>query len=222
MGISRLYALNKEERGQLYETMAENFLEDELYVQVFPERSFRKKFLPFYFRQYLSVLMKESYVLADSAEKNGVLVLFDSTMASSFGRYVFSLVRMNILLGLWLIAHGSIKELKALLEHRVMFTSTWTKQFVQNEDHLHLDLLYTRKQRRKEGIASRLLSCVCEEGDERGCSITMETHHPDNLRLYRKFGFTEMMTITQESCDLKEYCLLRKAEKKGEQHVSEA
>jgi len=57
------------------------------------------------------------------------------------------------------------------------------------EPHVHLELLAVDAAARGQGVGKRLLGDLLAHADGRGWPVVLETTNPDNLALYRRFGF---------------------------------
>jgi len=61
--------------------------------------------------------------------------------------------------------------------------------------HVHVELLAVAAHARGQGLARRLLEPVLANAAARGLVTHLETTHPDNLGLYRHFGFEEVARV---------------------------
>lgn len=204
MALENLYSLNDKEIDLIYKDLAQNFYNDDLYVAIFPNKKTRLELLEIFFQEYIKFMKPYCHFYADSVERLSVMVVYDSRKYKSFS-YHRRMLLMNIRM-LKLMKAEPAAPFQALHSWE-MFTSRWVKDFV-NKDFFHLDLLYTKKEFRMQGLSSRMLMELVRDAYDLNMDITMETHHDDNLRLYEQFGFILMNTIMVESLKLKQYCLL--------------
>lgn len=210
MGLSNLYHLNDEEIALLYKDLSENFFDDDLYITIFPSNASRKKALPFLFKHYLKAIQSNCYIVADSEDKNSIMVVYDSSKESFFP-YAMKLVWFNIKMAFMMLRIHSFTSITHMIECVDMFTSRWVKGFVSGES-FHIDLLFTRESARQKGLAGTLIREVMDEAKIVEYDITIETHHKSNLSLYEGLGFKLMSTISHEEYDLEQYCLLLRKE----------
>lgn len=206
MAFQDVYECTELQIEQLYQSMAENFFEDDLYRTVFPDPKSRKRLLRYFFRHYLKTIRPYCHILADSKDMNCVMVVYDSALEISW-KYHLRLVLLNMKMIPMLISLHSWNSIKHVVQCWDMFTSRWVKEFVV-QDSYHIDLLYTKEEMRGKGLAKRLLQIVCEDAKEKELDVTMETHHEDNLAMYEHVGFKLMSVITHPNVTLKQYCLL--------------
>lgn len=206
MAFQDLYQLSDDEIAELDELLCENFMQDELYCTVIPEERKRKYVLTYFFRHYIKCIQPNCHFLADSPDCNSVMVVYDTSLEDTF-LYNLRLLWMNIKLLPLLIGLGSFSSIRRVFSCYDMFTSRWVKQFIHTYA-FHLDLLYTKEQMRGKGLGALMLQHVIEEATLRQWDITMETHHVENLSLYKRVGFKEMLMITHEDYTLHQYCLL--------------
>ena len=206
MSFAGLYEINDYEIANLYKEKAENFYEDELYKTVFPYKKSRRRLVKYFFKHYLAAIRPYSHFIADSKELHSVMVVYDTSLENAW-KYHLRLFSLNMKMIPMLISTHSFQVIWHVIKCWDMFTSRWVKEFVTHESY-HIDLMYTKKEDRKQGLAKMLITRVCEDAKEKGFDVTMETHHKDNLALYEETGFKLMSVITHDNYDLKQYCLL--------------
>lgn len=210
MSLNKLYHLKEHEIDDLYRMFAECFKDDDLYHAIYEDDRKRSIFLKHFFRNYIQLIRKYCYFVADSPALNSVMVVFDSTKENH--RYFLKALWMNVKMLYVLIRLHSWQGIRHLMECWDMFTSRWLNDIVTT-DYLHMDLLCTKESVRGQGFGSRMIEHLMKEARERGCDITMETHHSDNLKLYEKEGFKLISTISREQYHLKQYNLLYRVER---------
>lgn len=208
MALETLYHLTQHEIDKLHEDMATHFLDDDLYRTVFTDDKKRERVLRYFFRHYLKCIASNCHFVADSKELNSVMVVYDSSLEDPL-LYHIRLLWMNIKMLPLLGMLGSWKNVLHVLSCWDMFTSRWTKNFIHGFS-FHADLIFTREQCRGQGLATTMLQALREEANQRHWDITMETHHEDNIPLYKRCGFAIMLEITHEEYQLKQYCLLQR------------
>lgn len=208
MTFQNLYHLTDDEVRQLDQQLSKNFMNDELYCTVFPDERKRQYVLQYFFRHYIKCIKPNCHFLADSPEMNSVMIVYDTSLEDTLGYYL-RMMWMNIKFIPMMIGLGSISSIKRVIHCYDMFTSRWVKQFVRG-DAFHLDLFYTNEEARGKGLGTYMLEQLQSEAKRLSFDITMETHHADNLSLYEKNGFKQMLVITQEEYQLKQYCLLQR------------
>lgn len=87
---------------------------------------------------------------------------------------------------------------------------SWQKKFVKGR-HYHIKIIAIDKELRGSGIFRRLISPVIEFCDLKKIPIILETHNPNNVPIYQRFGFEVVDTRSAPGMDLKQYCMLRPA-----------
>lgn len=210
MALENLYALTSSEISLLYKDLAENFYTDELYMTVFPDERYRRHALEIFFKEYVRAMRPYCTFYADSAQRISVMVVFDSRKYHRFA-YFKSLASMN--LRMVKLINADPKALFNAMKYWDMFTSRWVNSFV-NKDYFHLDLLYTKKHFRMQGLASKMLIELVRDAQHLNMDITMETHNKDNIPYYQQFGFTLMNTVSVSNVSLKEYCMMIRNDRK--------
>lgn len=210
MALENLYALNPSEIALIYKDLAENFYDDELYATVFPDEEYRMQALEIFFKEYIRGMMPYCTFYADSAQRISVMVVFDSRKCQQFS-YMRRMAGMN--LRMTKLFNADPVALFRAVKYWDMFTSRWTRNFV-NKDYFHLDLLYTKKNFRMQGLASRMLIELIRDAQHLEMDVTMETNAKDNLMYYQQFGFVLMNTISLTDVNLKQYCLMIRNDRK--------
>ena len=64
-----------------------------------------------------------------------------------------------------------------------------------SEDHIYLELLAVDEKYRGQGISRKLLDPMIEKAKQNSYSIYLETSNPNNVGLYKHFGFTKKDTF---------------------------
>lgn len=210
MALENLYALNKSEIALIYKDLADNFYNDELYMTIFPSEKYRKQALEVFFKEYIKAISPYCTFYADSVQRLSVMVVYDSRTYSKLS-YFRHMASMNLrLLKLFSVEPSALFNAMKCWD---MFTSRWVKNFV-NKEYFHLDLLFTNKNFRMQGLASKMLIELVRDAQNLNMDITMETHNKDNLPYYQQFGFILMNTITDPNYNLKEYCMMIRNDRK--------
>lgn len=215
MPFTGVYELSDYETAAIYRDMAENFYNDDLYRTIFPNEKSRKRLLKYFFKHYLAAIRPFSHFVADSKKKNCVAVIYDSRLEISW-KYHLRLLLLNIKMVPMLLSLHSFQSIWHVIRCWDMFTSRWVKEFV-SKDAYHVDMLFTKKEARGQGLAKHMLEIVCADAKEQGMDVTMETHHEGNLPMYERAGFKLMSVITHETYDLKQFCLLVRNDRGGNQ-----
>lgn len=205
MALENLYQCSQAEIEFLYRDLTTAFFDDDLYQVAFPDVSTRKACMQHYFKYYLQAIGPDCTFLADSEEKNCIMVVYDSRKCDTKS-YIKRMCIMNFHFLKFIFLLG-IKQSFALLKEWDMFSSRWTKDFVRS-DSFHLDLIFTKQEKQHQGIAERMVRELIDEGDIMDMDVTVETHHRKNALWYEKLGFVLMNTIVDSSNNLHQYCLL--------------
>lgn len=212
--FDHVYELSKQEVRTLYRTMAENYVDDDLYKKVFPNDEVRLQAVERFFRYYLKAVEPFSYFFADSKAMNTIMVVYDERLNKRLP-FLLHFGALNLKLPMFLKELHRHKDWLHALKCYDMFTSHWVKDF-ENGDYLHLDLIYTRKEARHLGYSKGLMKALSEYAKREQLDITLETHNKNNVSYYERFGFKLMKTLTNEELDLSQYCMMKKWEEDKE------
>lgn len=216
--IEGLYELNKKEIHSLYQDMSESFEDDDLYQTVFTNDEKRRSIMDRFFRYYLKAMKNCSYFYGDSDDLNAVMVIYDDRKTSQY-RYYFDFILMNLKLPMFLKDMHSLDEISHTLKCYGMFTSAWVKDF-ENRPYLHLDLIYTKKDKRNSGLSAKLIRQLVDYAKGKELDITVETHNAHNVSFYEHFGFKLMKTIKQDDYEIEQFCMMKKWEDEVDVKVS--
>ena len=210
MSFAGVYELSDYEISVVYKEMADHFYDDDLYKTIFPVEKSRRRMVKYFFKHYLAAIRPYSHFIADSKEQNCVAVVYDSRLEISW-KYYIRVFFLNIQMIPMLISLHSFESIWHVIKCWDMFTSRWVKEFV-NTDAYHIDMMYTKEEKRGQGLATHMMDVVCKDAKQHHMDVTMETHHEGNLALYEHAGFKLMSVITHENYELKQFCLLMRNE----------
>ena len=82
MPFDNLYQLREYQVQTVYKQFAVSFKDDDLYCTLYEDEVKRMKFLQYFFKQYIKLIERYCYFVADSEECNSVMVVFDSKKES--------------------------------------------------------------------------------------------------------------------------------------------
>lgn len=188
--------------------LAENFMEDPLYLYIFQDKKNKPLAMTLFFEAYLLFLAPYSDVLVDSEEMHMVAVVWFSNRMQSSRLYFFRTLlfimrvcRMIPVVGFT----GTWKLLKTIQK----MSSTWIDRHVQ-EDYCHLDLAVVASKKRGQGYFSKYLAYVESHYKNEGSIFTLETQSTENVALYTHLGFGVVEEIPLPGSDLIQYCMIKK------------
>lgn len=118
--------------------------------------------------------------------------------------------------------HPTLREqatmLPALLRGRMLhrfapilrWMHAWARHDAAAPPHWHLGPAAVHRQRRGQGIGSALLGELCAQLDSLGACGYLETDKPENVRLYRRYGFE--MVAQQDVLGVRNWFMLRRSQ----------
>lgn len=210
MALENLYQCTWEECENLPNQMADIFFHDVLFEAMFPKEATRKTCLRLFFSEYLKAFGPDSMILADSADRNAYMVIYDkrSTHQPS---YFKRMCRMNAKLIRLLPKMGG-RNFLHLLKNWDLLSHHWVKSF-ERDPYLHLDFIFTNDQMRHQGIAKQMVRELVDEGDIMDMDVCVHTFQKQRAVWYEQLGFVLMNTIVDEESGFSQYCLIARHEK---------
>lgn len=160
MPLSKFHVMSDDEIASLHLLMADNYFDYELYKTAFEDDEKRKQALEYMFHHFIKAIKPYCYFLMDRKEKASVMVVWDSTLERPM-KYHLQLFWMNLKMLPMLFQLHSIKTMKHVISCWDIFTSRWRYEFVKH-DYLHLELFFTKKDKRGQRIGSEMLKALVE------------------------------------------------------------
>ena len=211
MDTDRLYRLTREDAPKIIRILTECFEEDPLYRMLIPREDVRKKALPGLFQCDAEELLDSCDVFADGPDVNGLIIVDDENEPWSPLQYyteeAYYALRADAILAR---EDLSLRTLWNFILGRQYLSGDWTDD-LEDPRQLHVIYFAVRPQSRGTGLARRLMGAVLDYADEHGYPVSLETHNPRNLDLYRHYGFQLFQTM-QRHFELRQFCLVRPAE----------
>ena len=210
MDSEKLYRVQEEDLSKLEELLCRSFAADPLYVELIPDEEVRKRLMPELFQCDLTEFYETCEIFADSKDLNGILVVSDETEPYHLLHRYFTEVQATLRTEGYLIREDhSLKTFFNFVLGRDYLNSSWTDQLHQDR-RLHIIYLAVRPSCQGRGLAKYLMNTVLDYADQRNLLVSLETHNPKNVAMYRRFGFKLYDTIDHYP-DLVQYCLVREA-----------
>ena len=189
MTSDTLYRVKKEDFPKLEQLLIKCFEKDPLYVSMIPDEDIRKRLMPELFKCDLNEFYETCEIFADSEDINGILVVSDEAEPYNMVHFYLSEALAELRTDGYLLKEDpSMKTLKNCIIGRDYLNSSWT-------DH---------------GIAAKLIGEVVNYADKHKMMISLETHNPKNVDMYKHFGF-QMYDTIQKHFGLTQYCMIKQA-----------
>lgn len=207
MKIDWLYKPTPSDIPKAVATLVECFKEDPLYKRLIPQEDMRRRILPDVFDCDAHEMFNYCDMFADSPDVNSLVILEDpSEHRSGLRKRIAERFYLKMTEDK-LIEDGAGDDVLANFRLAKDYLSDeWTKRAGGG---IHIIYLAVRAAFHGKGLAHRLITPVLDCADDSGLAVTLETHNPDNLTMYRHYGF-ELFEIFSAGLDLKQYCLVRK------------
>lgn len=208
MTSDTLYRVKKEDFPKLEQLLIKCFEKDPLYVSMIPDEDIRKRLMPELFKCDLNEFYETCEIFADSEEINGILVVSDEAEPYNLVHFLFVGGSCGAQDGRISFEGGSVYEtLKNFIIGRDYLNSSWTDQLHQN-NRLHIIYLAVNPELQHHGIAAKLIGEVVNYADKHKMMISLETHNPKNVDMYKHFGF-QMYDTIQKHFGLTQYCMIK-------------
>ncbi len=208
MITEKLYKLKPKDIPQIVNLLMECFKEDPLYCALIPNQKLREKTLPELFECDLEEMFENCDIYADSEEINGLIVVEDETEEYNPLKYLTTEAFYTLKTDAYLIKEDkSLRTLWNFIRGKDYLNSHWTNILPQ-KSRLHIIYFAVCPSKHGTGIAHKIITPVLEYADKYSLYTSLETHNPDNLRMYEHYGF-EIFRVLKSHMDLKQYCMLR-------------
>ena len=210
MTSDTLYRVKKEDFPKLEQLLMKCFEEDPLYISMIPDEKVRKRLMPELFKCDLDEFYETCEIFADSEELNGILVVSDKAEPYNMLHFYLSEALAEIKTDGYLLKEDpSMKTFMNFMIGRDYLNSSWTDQLHQT-NRLHIIYLAVNPQLQHHGIAGKLIGEVVDYGDRNKMMITLETHNPQNINMYKHFG-SQIYDTIQKHFGLIQYCMIKQA-----------
>ncbi|MCC6624130.1 MAG: GNAT family N-acetyltransferase [Deltaproteobacteria bacterium] len=151
-----------------------------LAVEAFDDDPFYRWLLPRRRRARLEAVMRLALRRSVVRAEPGGLIAWHAPDARRVGPSLLDLgpaLRLLVALGAWRRLVIGARLMRALARAR------------PSGPHVHLELFAVARAERGRGLGKRLLGDLLAHADARGWPVALDTTNPDNLPLYRRFGF---------------------------------
>jgi len=200
----------KEDLEKVKNLLTVCFLKDRLYETLIPDREMRERLLPELMKCDVEEEFKNCEIFADSAEVNGALIVSDESEPYNPVAFYFEQLLSAIKTEGYLIKEDpTLKTFGNFIRGKDYLNESWADQLHQN-DRIHIIYLAVNPEKQHRGIADLLMNETISYASRNRLMISLETHNPDNVDMYRHYGF-KTYGILEEDFGLKQYCMIREA-----------
>lgn len=196
-------------RREISKILAKEFYDDTLYTYILPNDKTRLKALEEFFYCYTN-MYPTGTIVSPSKDAQAIGYIFynkhnikKSTQLYNLTKYSTKLISMT--------KHISMKEFIRFGKAIYNNSSAWIDEFVKGE-FIHIDLIVVDEKHRNKGLAKEIIKSVFEEADKENIVVTLETQNPQNVHIYKHFGFEVVKKQQYEK--LTQYCMIRKPNNK--------
>ncbi|MBC8586362.1 GNAT family N-acetyltransferase [Youxingia wuxianensis] len=207
-----LYRVRYRHIKEVSRLLADCFYSDPLYCKLIKDDELRRKALPEIFECYFDMIYDFSYIYADSAQINGVVILFDSK-EDAYSQPLKS-YRRSVADCCWKTLKVITKysfgpsALVSYFKHVGALKTSWINKESLG-DYLHVDILAVKPSMMGKGIASKLMAPVLRYADENRLETALETNNLQNVQIYKHYGFHMSKDFVLPD-GVKQFCMIRK------------
>lgn len=216
MAIENLYQLSEEQWQGLPKQCSEAFFAHPLFCAAFPDATTRKECIAYFMTHYLYMLAPYAMFLADSADMNAVMVVYDSRRYERKA-YWQTLLHMDFKL-LYMIRLLGVRRFFRFAAEWEAFSKRWVRDFERNA-YFHLEFLYAKET--GKSALTMLLRELLDEGDIMEMNISVKASDKESALWYERMGFVLMNTIVDEESGLHQYCLIARHHKERKSWIQD-
>ena len=203
MSNSTLYSLAREDIPKAVETLKDAFSTDPLWEKVFKEDPDKDKTLTAFFTCPLLYGMKYGKACATSPSAEGVAVWVPGKYADM---NIWGMLRSGALIYGMKMGRQSAQKLAIVSKQ----TGHKRKKLMKGHAYMYLIIIGVSSQAQGKGFGSKLMDTICQECDDEGLNLYLETEKEENIRFYEKHGFVVLEKIILPKLDLPMWLMLRK------------
>lgn len=186
--------------------LAESFLDNPLFIYLFPDEKKREKILRTIYRGVVENVDAISDVYITSEKMEGIFAV-RRTGKQRFSIPLYKAILKTIFRSIWLIKDIPlfiiIKKARKLsiVSQRMAF-------YEHQKPHLVLDMVAVDKKYRGQKFMSTMIRAALNEADKRRTFCVLETETIENVRIYEHFGFQLSQSIEVVKGQLTVYILI--------------
>ncbi len=193
--------MKPEHKKRAVQVVADAFYNYPSLMHYFPDEKRRTRWLPWHMERTINsaIAYGEAWVTEDVC---GILLFLPPgrTRLSDWEFVKCGFLALPLVIGLR--HYPSVAE----CEKRVADTQ---EKLLAGRPHYYLWSLTVSPAKQRSGSGKALLESFLAKTDREGLPVYLETHKPENVAYYERFGFRLILTDTVPKHNLKFWCLLR-------------
>jgi len=202
-----LYKVEKEDLTRVKDLLSICFQQDMLYRTLIPDPETRERLLPELMKCDVEEALANCEIFADSKDLNAALIVSDESEPYNPLRYyleeMFSLLKTE---GYVIREDPSLKTLFNFIKGKDYLNESWADQ-LHRKERVHIIYLAVDPEMQHMGFADLLMNETLFYASSHGLMVSLETHNPDNVDMYRHYGF-KVYGILEKEFGLKQYCMI--------------
>ncbi len=198
---------SKKHINQISDTLMKSFHNYPLLKVLIKDEATRNKFYPVMLKIIIKDVLKYGEIYTTSEEFEGV-ALWLPGKKSDMGLLRF-------------ILSGGIKSIFILGKKKANYIMKLANfiqkkklENIESDNYYYLNFLGVKPKHQNKGYGSKLIKSFLKKLDEQNLACYLETFHPQNRKLYKRFGFELKETTPLLDTGIEQYCMLREPDKK--------
>jgi len=210
MDSQLLYRVGSKDIEKVRKLLTVCFREDLLYRTLIPDENTRGKLLPELMECDVEEALQNCEIFADSPEINGALIVSDESEPYDPLKYYMQEMQSLLKTDRYIIREDpTLKTLNNFIKGKDYLNESWADQLNQTA-RIHIIYLAVNPKMHHKGIADLLMHETLSYAKEHKMMVSLETHNPDNVAMYRHYGF-KTYGILERELGLKQYCMIKEA-----------
>lgn len=202
-----MISISKEHLISIAKLLADCFKEDQLVIKQTKGIENPKEFLEKLFLLQLPILQKTCEMYALDSNLNSVIIGYEKK------KYKPRKVLLLSILCQFQLSH-SLKSsdlkfyAKNLKDASKSIDLNWQREFIKG-NYYYIKVIAIAKSSRRKGVFRALITPIINYCMEKNIPIVLETNTPENVPIYKHFGFELIKTIPEKGTDFCQYCFIK-------------
>ncbi|APM40256.1 GNAT family N-acetyltransferase [Clostridium kluyveri] len=199
--------INENQIEPIARLLTKCFIDDPLVIMQTKGIDDKKIFLEKLFMAQLLIFEKTMEIFSLDDKLDSVIIGYEKKNYNSFRTLILNLMaspRVFRLLGKkdFKIYSSNVKNtLKAI-------NLKWQKEFIIS-NYYYIKVIAIVNEERGKGVFRKLIAPTLNHCNKNNIPIILESNNPNNISIYKHFGFKLVKTIVKDEIDLRQYCFIK-------------